>query len=495
MNKKLKRIAHRRQWIKNAAAQKERHRRGKSSANKNTDTCFRHPNTRFKLPIPRSFRRNYTDKYSLNNNVRVPNSKKNKYQYQYLPINLQYILYCKDSPFYIGSIKQSRYNTNGNIEIPTHFSILETPKESYDTLRRIISALIIEDNELVTLNYSKCKEVSLSTQIILDIILMDYVKYRKKCLKTFGRASKGYPNIRAIEINDESLQKMIFSVGSPVNLGIGAMTFDDIIQYRLNVHDNDSIHDSLSRMVQKEIDTTEMIDYVNECLQRMNKRLTPEKLDDLCTVVGEILINAEEHSSTKYRFSMGYFKEENDNGSHYGLFKLVILNFGQTIYEKFKSPNCPNVGIVQKMKALSSQYTKKRFFKPGKLDEESLWTLYALQEGVTSVSTNSYKRGNGSIRFLESFFNIKGSTSADNVSLMTIASGRARIVFNGEYSIIDKANGIGETFKMMTFNSTGNIEDKPDEKYVTHSNFYFPGTLITANILLNDDDIKLINYA
>ena len=57
----------------------------------------------------------------------------------------------------------------------------------------------------------------------------------------------------------------------------------------------------------KNLTQTEMADYVISSLERMNKELTPEKLDDLCTVIGEILINAEEHSSTKYRFSIGLF--------------------------------------------------------------------------------------------------------------------------------------------------------------------------------------------
>ena len=200
---------------------------------------------------------------------------------------------------------------------------------------------------------------------------------------------------------------MIFSVGSPVTLKVREQKFNDIIPYKLCVHDNEKEQDLDIRMEQKELDTTEMAEYVIDCLQRMNKELTPDKLDDLCTVIGEILINAEEHSSTKYRFSIGYFKEENIDGKHFGIFRLVILNFGQTIYEKFKNEDCPNKAIVSKMKELSKSYTKRNMFFQRKFEEENLWTLYALQEGVTSISPKDYKRRNGSIRLIESFFNIK----------------------------------------------------------------------------------------
>lgn len=47
----------------------------------------------------------------------------------------------------------------------------------------------------------------------------------------------------------------------------------------------------------------------------------------------------------------------------------------------------------------------------------------------------------------------------------------------------------------MTFNKTGNIEDKPDDAYVKYSDCYFPGTFISAKLLLNDDDVKQIKEA
>lgn len=488
MNRKLYKIHLEKQRIKNSAAKEERRRRRKKSLNKSIDPCVKHPNRFYELPIPRRYRRNYTPNGLSQSSY--TKSKKTEYINRYLPSNLKYILKCEHSPFLLSKIKKGGYITNGTILIPDDFSILNNAKASYETLCKIIFALLIEDNKTVTLDYSRCTHVSLSTQMLLDIILMDFVNFRNKCNNMFGGKKSLYPTIQGREIRGESLQKMMFSVGSPANLNIKHLRFDDVIKYALNVHDNYNCKDEIKRMEQKEIDTTEMVDYVNACLSRMNKKLTPKKLDDLCTVIGEILINAEEHSSTKYRFSMGYFIEKKENGSHYGLFRLAIMNFGQTIYDKFKSPDCPNKEIVNKMKELSSKYTKKRFFRPGKFEEESLWTLYALQEGVTSVSTGTQKRGNGSIRFLESFFNIKGSTDVDNVSVMTILSGKTKILFNGEYGITIKDGGNGEKFRMMTFNKSGNIDEMPDNQYVQHTDFYFPGTLITANILLNDDDIK-----
>jgi len=128
------------------------------------------------------------------------------------------------------------------------------------------------------------------------------------------------------------------------------------------------------------------------------------------------------------------------------------------------------------------------FFKS--FEEETLWTLYALQDGVTSIAPNRYiRRGHGSIKFIESFFNIKGRMKEkDDISRMTILSGNTNITFDGTYNITTKSID-EEVFQYMTFNDSGNIEDKPNTDFVKFVDNYFPGTIISAKILFNNDDL------
>lgn len=449
---------------------------------------------RIGLPIPRKFRRQ-----STNSNInRISNkgpstNKRNLYINKYLPTNLNYLLKKGESPFSIEDIRKQNFKSNGIVELPKNFSIIEKPEESYIAIQKTISALLLENNSVFLLDYKKCEKIELGSQVLLDIILKDFLQFTAKCQK-IDRDHRNYFPIRigGINIDNEEVKKMMFSVGSPVTLKVKEHKFPDIIPYKLCIHDNEKEQNYEKRIEQKELDTTEMADYVIDCLARMNKKLTSAKRDDLCTVIGEILINAEEHSTTKYRFSIGYFKEVSIENKHYGIFRLVILNFGKTIYEKFKSDDCPNQEIVTKMKNLSHSYTKRNLFFQREFEEENLWTLYALQEEVSSISPTEYKRGNGSIRFIDSFFNIKGSQDVDDISYLTIQSGTTRIHFNGEYSIVSKTNLDNESYKVMTFNNSGNIEDKPDSKFVYQTKDYFPGTLISAKLLLNDDDVEQI---
>lgn len=412
----------------------------------------------------------------------------------YMPHNLLYIINNEKSPFYIKRLKldSTVHSDNGTIRIPQIFSLSDNSKDTVNALKAIIKSLLIEDNASINLDYSECKKVDLGAQALLDVVLMEYRRFYIKC----SRSNHFIKNFRfpysfgGCNINDDNLKKLMFSVGSPANLGIRSRDFPDVIRYAMCSRNMLTANDRTNLAAQKELDTTEMIDYVVACLEKMNRKLTPEKLNDLSVVIGEMLINAEEHSTLHHRFSMGYFQETKENNKHFGLFKLVILNFGGTIYEKFKNNDeCPQ-NTIERMRKLSENYTKRQFFRKREFEEDTLWTLYALQQGVTSVAGK--RRGNGTIQFIKSFFNIKGNPDVDSISKMIIISGNTQIVFDGTYGITERDDG-GRHYDMMTFNTSGSIEDCPDPNFVKTSELYFPGTIISANILLNDDDVKLIN--
>ena len=408
---------------------------------------------------------------------------------KFIPVNLSYLLSCEDSDFHIDKITKNIPNNNGNFKVPKEFSIVDYPKESFKFIKEVLGALITQKYPIVNIDYSECIRLDLGAQVFFDIILKDVIKFFKRC-EPYKKLRPKVKEINGINVRDKNVQKLLFSVGSPVIHTNKQINFSDIVSYKLCVHDREVNGDPIKIREQKDLDTTKLVDYVINCLKTLNRTLTPDRLDDLSTVIGEILINAEEHSTTKHRFSIGYFHEINEDGKHYGVFRLTILNFGKTIYEKFKDPDCPNKDVVKKMRALSEQYTKKKFFIIKGFEEETLWTLYALQDGVTSVAPDRYiKRGNGSIQFIESFFNIKGNNKeADDFSTLAILSGNTSIVFDGTYNI---TNGYvdGEPYKFMTFNDSGLIEDKPDPNFVKFVDNYFPGTIISARIMFNEDDL------
>lgn len=408
----------------------------------------------------------------------------NQYE-KWLPESLQHIISKIGNKKFDYKNKTVDPKNNYRIFVPQTFCLVNKPKISYDFVYSLLLAIISDFYRQVIIDYSKCKKIELSAQIFLDIILKDTIKFLKRRNKY--KSTQSYlMHIEGVNIREENIRKILFSIGSPAVLKKVKFKFEDIIPYNLCVH-NKSIN-SIKNKQRKEIDTTELVEHIITSLNAVGKNLNPTNKDDLCTVVGEVLINAEEHSTINYRYSTGYFQKIKEREDISGIYHLVVMNFGETIYEKFLSDDCQNFDIISKMKNLSAKYIQRKWFSSN-FEEETLWTLYSLQEGITSVSTERFRRGNGSIRFIESFFNLKDNANIkDNISKMVIMSGNSKIIFDGTYKIEEK-NISGENFQVMTFNKSGNIEDKPDKKFVKFVPEYFPGTIFYAKILITQDDI------
>lgn len=391
---------------------------------------------------------------------------------------------------FISSIKDSfskeelPKEEDGIFIVPEIFSLTEKYDISFKFLKRLFYCLYRQNVETIKIDYANCQRIDVDASACMDIILRDYISYYEKC-KRKGHNVK-VKSIIPINYQSENILKILFSIGAFSTIRGFKVDFPDIIPYPLCIADS-----SIQKASEfREVHITEMVDYVLKCMAKMNRTLTPDAEKNLFQVIGEILINAEEHSSCKMRYTIGYFQELNENGQHIGIFHLVILNFGQTIYEKFKDPNCPNKEVVQQMKNLSDLYTKRKLFSKAEFEEQTLWTLYALQQGATSKA--DWRRGNGSIAFIESFFNLKGSQEKDNISYLSIVSGNTRINFDGTYRIKGVIKGKQkEKFKMMTFNNEGEIENKPDRKFVTFADNYFPGTIISAKICIKDKNTEM----
>lgn len=382
----------------------------------------------------------------------------------------------------IFSRKSIKLPENGVFEIPNPFSLTENYDNSFLFLKQLFFALYYDRYETIVLDFKPCARMDIEASVCMDTLLAEFFTYHRKCNRS------GYPKRlkRIIPLNyNKEAEKILFSIGAYKNLSGLERKYDDIIPFPLCIGDNHSKH--LGN--EKEIEVTNIVDYIVKCLSRTKRTLTWQAEDDLSKVIGEILINAAEHCGRKYRYSIGYFQEIENDAVKVGVFNLAIFDFGKTIYQNFKSQEMATSDVVTRMTELSAKYTAKQWFSDREFEEETLWTLYALQEGVTSVSQR--KRGNGSIHFIESFFQLKGDMLHDNTSCLTLLSGNTRIKFDGKYQIKKLPRGKGgEMYKMMTFNDSGNIEEPPDKKYVTFAENFFPGTLIVAKIFIKFNNIE-----
>lgn len=410
----------------------------------------------------------------------------------FMPDNLRYLLQHSNSPFHKPISLSNKKKKIGIIKLPVTFSILENPKQSYQALNEIVSVLISQKYAEVWIDYQNTQHSDLLTQVFLDTILKDWDRFWTLYIKAGLERFMRIRSIGGKNYFNDGIARMVNSVGSPTIILKRKQIYPDLIPFNLRYFNKGE--ESKSRLgAGDEGDVTLLIEYVNDCLTRIGKELTPSALDALGTVLGETVINASEHSSLKSRYLIGYFDyntiNHEDNEESHGILHLVILNYGQSIYEKFKYPMDGievNTTCVRQMQDLSDSYTKKGFFSNNRFKESTLWTLYALQQGVTIIPNAN--RGNGTVQFIEKFFNLREGDIEDE-SRLYLLSGNTVIEFDGTYKMVNISEGQNNR-AIMAFNHQGSLREKPDEKYVRHTDFFFPGTAVYARISLNTTILK-----
>jgi len=377
-------------------------------------------------------------------------------------------------------------NRDGVLIVPKVFSISEETEESMYFLKRLFSCLYTQEAANIYIDYQYCIYLDVDASACMDLMLDGFIKYYESCLRR--RIVVKIQRILPVNFeNNPEVANVLFSIGAYKNIRkfkINNNPNNNFIPFNLRL--GDSLYDK--KGIWKEIHETQIVDYVIKCLAHSGHKLTPIAEANISKVVGEVMANAEEHSNFRFRYAIGYFLKPDKNNNKLGIFKLSIFNFGQTIYESFSNSNRRKLDIVHKMSDLSQKYTKNGFFRKAKYEEETLWTLYSLQEGVTSLP--DWKRGKGTIRFIDRFFKLKGDDCSDDISRLTLLSGNSKIIFDGSYPLKDKPNDMtGKPLQVMTFNNSGDITQLPDEKFVKFVPQTFPGTLITVKICITDKNI------
>lgn len=389
------------------------------------------------------------------------------------PVNIKYLLTIPE----LFSKNQYKSYDNGHLDIPRCFSLIENYEESFNFLKRLFVLLHKNKHDEIVLDYKNCERIDVDASICMDVMLAEFISHFHKCRKLGYRdIFKG--GITPINFEQDNIKKVLFSIGAYRNLRGFRISYPDVEDLPVLIND----HTNPTVWSKSEVDLTKIVEYIKKCLVRLNRELTPDAENEFYKVIGEVMSNSLEHGTMRHSYSIGFFQETHNDNEHFGIFNFSIFNFGDTIYQTFKRDDCPNKRAVSQMTELSDVYTKKGWFKKAAFEEETLWTLYALQEGVTSKEK---KRGNGSIQYIENFFRLKGDLNKDNISKLVIVSGNTRIMFDGTYQITEKhKEGEKRRYKMITFNNSGEISDEPDKKFVTFAPHFFPGTMISARILI-----------
>ncbi|MCE5222362.1 MAG: hypothetical protein LLF98_14245 [Clostridium sp.] len=356
-------------------------------------------------------------------------------------------------------------NRRNRIIIPKNFSFIENPDETIDTLKKI-HYLGDSKAEEIFFDHTKLQNLDISASTVMDTLIMDIIKKREKRKQNIGISGEYYSNdgkISAILEVSGILKHLGFKNTEPKNIE------------KLELIESQSSDDV----------STEVVEYIDRCLKRQKLELTKRGRRYFSILVGEIIDNCELHGG---EFSKWYTLGHYFNQEEYGECQLVIFNYGNTIYESLKRKDTTKEAkeSLENMSNIHKLDYKNLFW-----NEESMWTLYALQDGVSRKRDKKHPdRGTGTVRFINSFQNI-GCTVGGNYPKMSIISGNTCILFNNKYKLEDVDFG-GKSRKIIAFNKENNLYKPPDRENVRILKNYFPGTVISMNFYIDEKYIEKI---
>lgn len=361
------------------------------------------------------------------------------------------------------------------LSLPPVFSFIDAPKETLEAVNTFVSHLLARP-QVIVVDHSQCVSSDHCAESVLSALAMD------------ARKASGI-RFRGILPKDPLQRARIMMTGLPDALGLTVDKRPEFYPFRLRMGRK---HKELARRSsEREIVTTELTEYINSCVLRFGKRLSDDATEGVSRMIGEVIGNAEDHSLEREWWATAYLHGE--PGERIGDCHIALFCFGQTIHQSLQHLP-PSSLLRRQIQRLVEQHSSRGFFEKDKWTEENLWTLYALQEGVSrfnkGVGELNTDRGQGMGDLIEFFQNIGQRSDGADRPRMAILSGKTHILFDGTYQLQMMPRPSGRPRRIIAFNGTNDLADRPSVEFVRQVSAPFPGTLISLRFYFDAEHLE-----
>lgn len=382
--------------------------------------------------------------------------------------------FLKDNDFFI-EIKQ----TKAEVQFPKQFVLKNNYSETIKYINQTVNAILSNLGKEISLDFSVCTDVDQAALFVLQIITYEI----KSDLHDLNKKLKALSVDIKINIIESQEKK--------VNLHLLLCGFINNAKLSKEVQPIDTLGFLKGSKTQKHylenkkgVFATKIVNYIDKCLMRNSLALTSVGKGDIGNMIGEILNNAEDHSPLQtYYISANYYLEKDvtDHQNTYGVLSLSFLNFGYSYYEGLESNKNENIEMYEK---LDNLYKSNKW---GGFTRENLFTLYALQEGVSRLKFEDESRGTGTITFINCFYSI-GDFESPNQKIrpqLSLISGNTQITCKNGYKPYVENNRF-----YISLNQENSLSAPPDSRFLKDLKVKFPGTLLNVQFCLNENHLK-----
>jgi hypothetical protein len=372
--------------------------------------------------------------------------------------------------------KLDRKNNSITAQITDDFSLLTNPESTLQFISDITNISKEKKIKELIIDHSKMPKHDLSAEVLLGQSVLS--------IRTKKRQNDNALTIRGIYPLNKDLSPMLDSIGivehikadkhfSLTNKTQNTKVFKAVCTQKEEV--------DLFSSDKKTQATINFIDYMDECLKTVERRMTDEAGAELSAIIGELIGNAEDHADIEETHWQIYgYMDKNSKGETYQ--QISIFNFGKSISQTF----------IDKLdvKKISERVTGYTNYHKNNLSLEELLTVMAFQENVSSKLDLDSTRGQGFTDLLLFFESItQECTENGNKHIeMSVISGDIYTYFDGKY--LPLKDEISDRH-LVYFNETNNFLQLPDKNYIRKMDkVFFPGTIVTLKYHLKESETE-----
>jgi hypothetical protein len=376
--------------------------------------------------------------------------------------------------------RQKRRHASRPLKFPKTFSFIDQPDDATAVIEDFVARAMTRPGRMY-IDQRYCTAVDLCAEAVLNAVTREAKKYYK-----IGFAGH-FPA-------DPEIRQIVEATGISNELGVTTDQTGDFLCHRLVKGRFDGTQAKENSMCDEE--SASLIDYLNQCLQRYGKKLTGAAEQRFIDLVAEVINNCEDHSGRAEWWLAAYMRQPKDRD--YGDCHIAIFNFGDTIAETLQRLDDSDT-TRKAIEDLVRRHNAKKSFLTGKYSHENLWTLSALQGGVSSKNPKEPghgHRGMGTVKMLQAFMRLGAVREGGDRPVMAILSGRTHIRLDQKYGLIQRPGAEAGQQDMITFNPQSSLLERPDEAYVCPVSRFFPGTLISLRFYIDPKHLESVpDYA
>jgi len=361
------------------------------------------------------------------------------------------------------------------LDVPVQFSMIENPEGTLAFLSKLRDVVVSPKVSRIKLNHKTCEHTDLCASVLMDVLLINgqshWRRTRQSVVIEGNMPNKDHP-LHVLLVNSGVVAHLVKPVNIPSELTAGIKTFKLVKGGKT----------SPLKSARKEVIATELAAYFDGCLRTMGFQLKAPAQGLLTSIVSEVLDNAELHGNADGKwYAIGYFNPNAANAVDSSC-HIVLFNFGDTLHQTLKrSPK-----LRKRMAELADIQNGPWWNFSTKFKESTIWSLFALQEGVSRLSDdpNEIGRGSGTVDMIEFFHQLSGGEQR-----MCVVSGDAYILNDGTF----KPGKDSQNNTVLAFNADNDLSKPPDSRFVRALERSFPGTLISLRFPFNREHLEKLS--